>query len=322
MSRQRRCAPEDSDVSCRGESVQRQQCYSTACPGKQHQNFHVITWCHHWWSMSTEITLRYCIWCWGITWCLCFCRAVDGYWLPWVTWSNCSAGCGGVEVRQRECFPPQNGGRTCVELPGETNLTTDISENQHTPQIHMWSTYTQINTCIYTHIWSWRTLSLLVCSEPCDQDGCVNVSCPAGLVRRTCASCPLTCAHVSRATSCDPDSKCFTGGLIQLIYKKIWMWSGRDCRDDDVFLSGCWCADGRVMNHERQCVLPDECVCEVSGVRYWPGQQVKVGCDICVCERGRAQRCQPNPECSGNITSTCSIWVEFKTELWKVLIAL
>lgn len=80
------------------------------------------------------------------------------------------------------------------------------------------------------------------------------------------------------------------------------------CDDDhDVFLSGCWCADGRVMNHEGQCVLPDECVCEVSGVRYWPGQQVKVGCDICVCERGRAQRCQPNHECSGNITSTSEL---------------
>lgn len=58
---------------------------------------------------------------------------VDGYWLPWVTWSNCSEGCGGVEVRQRECFSPQNGGRTCAELPGETNLTTDISKNQSKP---------------------------------------------------------------------------------------------------------------------------------------------------------------------------------------------
>ncbi|XP_056594756.1 SCO-spondin [Triplophysa dalaica] len=203
MSRQRRCAPEDSDVSCRGESVQRQQCYSTACP-------------------------------------------VDGYWLPWVTWSNCSAGCEGVELRQRECFPPQNGGRTCAELPGETNLTTDI--------------------------------------RPCPPNGCVNVSCPAGLVRHTCASCPLTCAHVSGATTCDPNSKCFTG---------------------------CWCADGRVMNHEGQCVLPDECVCEVSGVRYWPGQQVKVGCDICVCERGRAQRCQPNHECSVHCGwSSWSSWGE------------
>lgn len=60
-----------------------------------------------------------------------FCPTVDGYWLPWVTWSNCSEGCGGVEVRQRECFPPQNGGRTCAELPGETHLTTDISKNQN-----------------------------------------------------------------------------------------------------------------------------------------------------------------------------------------------
>ncbi|XP_039512123.1 SCO-spondin [Pimephales promelas] len=158
---------------------------------------------------------------------------VDGYWLPWVTWSNCSQGCGGVEVRQRECFPPQNGGRTCTELPGETPLTVDI--------------------------------------KPCPQDGCANVSCPAGLVTHTCAPCPLTCAHVSGATTCDPNADCFTG---------------------------CWCPDGKVMNHEHQCVLPEECVCEVSGVRYWPGQQVKVGCEMCVCERGRAQRCQPNLECS------------------------
>ncbi|XP_016091061.1 LOW QUALITY PROTEIN: SCO-spondin [Sinocyclocheilus grahami] len=158
---------------------------------------------------------------------------VDGYWLPWVTWSNCSKGCGAVEVRQRECFPPQNGGRTCAELPGETNLTTDI--------------------------------------KPCPQDGCANVSCPVGLVRHSCAPCPLTCAHISGATTCDHNSRCFTG---------------------------CWCPDGTVMNHEQQCVRPEECVCEVSGVRYWPGQQVKVGCDICVCERGRAQRCHTNPECS------------------------
>ncbi|KAF4095523.1 hypothetical protein G5714_023126 [Onychostoma macrolepis] len=158
---------------------------------------------------------------------------VDGYWLPWVTWSNCSKGCGGVEVRQRECFPPQNGGRTCAELPGETNLTTDI--------------------------------------RPCPQDDCANVSCPAGLVRHNCAPCPLTCAHVSGATTCDNNSRCFTG---------------------------CWCPDGKVMNHEQRCVRPEECVCEVSGVRYWPGQQVKVGCDVCVCERGQAQRCHTNPECS------------------------
>lgn len=53
------------------------------------------------------------------------------------------------------------------------------------------------------------------------------------------------------------------------------------------------------MNHLQQCVLPEECACEMAGVRYWPGQQMKVGCEICVCERGRPQRCQPNADCSG-----------------------
>lgn len=53
------------------------------------------------------------------------------------------------------------------------------------------------------------------------------------------------------------------------------------------------------MSHTQQCVLPEECVCEVAGVRYWPGQQMKVDCEICICERGRPQRCQPNADCSG-----------------------
>uniref|UniRef100_A0A8B9LLU8 SCO-spondin n=1 Tax=Astyanax mexicanus TaxID=7994 RepID=A0A8B9LLU8_ASTMX len=159
---------------------------------------------------------------------------VDGRWSAWTTWSNCSKGCGGVEIRQRVCVPPQNGGRACAELPGET-LTTEI--------------------------------------KPCSQDACANVSCPVGLVSHSCAPCPKTCAHISSDTSCDSDAPCFTG---------------------------CWCPEGKVMNHLQQCVLPEECVCEVAGVRYWPGQQVKRGCEICRCERGRPQHCQPNPECSVN----------------------
>ncbi|KAG5268284.1 hypothetical protein AALO_G00210820 [Alosa alosa] len=159
---------------------------------------------------------------------------VDGYWQPWVSWSNCSKVCGGVEVRQRECVPPQNGGRHCSQLPGETALTTEI--------------------------------------KPCPPDGCSsNVSCPAGLVWHNCSSCPLSCAHVSRGATCQHHTRCFTG---------------------------CWCPDGLVMNHEQKCVSADECVCEVSGLRYWPGQQVKLGCEICTCVRGKPQNCQPNPECS------------------------
>ncbi|KAJ8010539.1 hypothetical protein DPEC_G00076130 [Dallia pectoralis] len=171
---------------------------------------------------------------------------VDGQWLPWVTWSNCTEGCGGVAVRQRTCIPPQNGGRDCTQLPGDSALATEI--------------------------------------KPCPQDACANVTCPSGLVRLSCAPCPVSCAHVSSGTACDPTAACF---------------------------SGCWCPDGRVMNHAHQCVLPEECVCEVSGVRYLPGQQVKVDCKICTCVKGRPQHCKPNPECSVHCGwSSWSAWGE------------
>ncbi|KAM6977691.1 SCO-spondin [Aplochiton taeniatus] len=158
---------------------------------------------------------------------------VDGQWLPWVTWSNCSKECGGVEVRQRGCIPPKYGGRDCTQLPGNSTLAVEI--------------------------------------KPCPQDGCVNTSCPSGLVRQSCAPCPMSCAHISSETTCHPTAPCF---------------------------SGCWCPKGQVMSHNQRCVTPDQCVCEVSGIRYWPGQRVKIDCTICVCERGRPQHCQLNPECS------------------------
>lgn len=152
-------------------------------------------------------------------------------------------------------------------------------------------------------------------AEPCPQDGCANVSCPVGLVRHSCAPCPLTCAHISGATTCDLNSECFSGELFTVItccrclsfYCTIVLLYSVSSYFLCCFLSGCWCPDGTVMNHEQQCVLPEKCVCEVSGVLYWPGQQVKVGCDICVCERGRVQHCQPNPECSGEHTHSLSL---------------
>uniref|UniRef100_A0A3Q3NA32 SCO-spondin n=1 Tax=Mastacembelus armatus TaxID=205130 RepID=A0A3Q3NA32_9TELE len=158
---------------------------------------------------------------------------VDGQWLPWGSWSNCSSGCGGVQVRHRGCISPRYGGRDCTELPGSSNIAMEIN--------------------------------------PCPSEGCVNTSCPTGLVRHNCAPCPLSCAHIRSGTTCDPTAPCF---------------------------SGCWCPEGQVMTHTQQCVLPEECACEVAGVRYWPGQQIKVDCEICVCERGRPERCQPNPDCS------------------------
>ncbi len=68
------------------------------------------------------------------------------------------------------------------------------------------------------------------------------------------------------------------------------------------------------MNHMQQCVSPEECVCEVAGVRYWPGQQMKVDCEICVCERGRPQRCQPNPDCSGESVKYTDSVVSFQDQ--------
>lgn len=67
------------------------------------------------------------------------------------------------------------------------------------------------------------------------------------------------------------------------------------------------------MSHMQQCVLPEECVCEVAGVRYWPDQQIKVDCEICVCERGRPQRCQPNPDCSGESVKYTDSGVSFQS---------
>uniref|UniRef100_G3N7U1 SCO-spondin n=1 Tax=Gasterosteus aculeatus aculeatus TaxID=481459 RepID=G3N7U1_GASAC len=170
---------------------------------------------------------------------------VDGLWLPWVSWANCSSGCGGVQVRHRGCIPPLYGGRDCFQLPGPSNLPTEIS-------------------------------------KPCPDDGCANTTCPTGLVRHSCAPCPVSCAHISSGTSCDAKAPCY---------------------------SGCWCPEGQVMSHTQQCVSPEECVCEAAGVRYWPGQQIKIDCEICVCERGRTQRCQPNPDCS--VHCGWSSWTEW-----------
>ncbi|XP_077410354.1 SCO-spondin [Vanacampus margaritifer] len=201
MIRRRFCPAGDILHHCRGQDVQKQQCFNITCP-------------------------------------------VDGQWFPWVSWSNCSSECGGVQIRHRDCILPQNGGRDCFQLPGPSNLSLEI--------------------------------------KPCSEDGCFNSSCPTGLVRHNCSPCPLSCAHISSGTTCDPTAPCF---------------------------SGCWCPEGQVMSHTQECVLPEECMCELAGVRYRPGQQMKVDCEICVCERGRPQQCHPNPDCP--VLCAWSSWSEW-----------
>lgn len=64
-------------------------------------------------------------------------------------------------------------------------------------------------------------------------------------------------------------------------------------------LAGCWCAEGLVLDGERGCVRPRECRCEVDGLRYWPGQLMKLNCRLCTCLDGQPRRCRHNPACSG-----------------------
>lgn len=47
--------------------------------------------------------------------------------------------------------------------------------------------------------------------EPCPDDGCANTTCPTGLVRHSCAPCPVSCAHISSGTSCDAKAPCYSG---------------------------------------------------------------------------------------------------------------
>lgn len=45
------------------------------------------------------------------------CFAVDGFWLPWSDWSDCTVSCGnGSRTRMRECFPSKHGGANCSGL--------------------------------------------------------------------------------------------------------------------------------------------------------------------------------------------------------------
>lgn len=62
---------------------------------------------------------------------------------------------------------------------------------------------------------------------------------------------------------------------------------------------GCWCPEGKVLGTEGRCLRPRQCPCLVDGARYWPGQRIKMDCQLCFCKDGQPHRCRPNPECAG-----------------------
>eukprot|EP00061_Rhincodon_typus_P005787 g25724.t1 len=63
---------------------------------------------------------------------------------------------------------------------------------------------------------------------------------------------------------------------------------------------GCWCPGDLLLDDNQHCVQAVDCPCHIDGMKYWPGQLVKVHCEICRCYQGRLDACQPNPQCSGN----------------------
>nr|XP_054607227.1 SCO-spondin-like [Nothobranchius furzeri] len=205
-------------------------------------------------------------------------------WSSWSPWSSCSSSCGtGIMSRRRTCPP----GDLLHHCPGQANQRQQCF-NTNCPEDSQWLPWASWSNCSsgcggvtmrhrsctpprYGGQDCTQLSGASTQSKPCPNDSCTNTSCPAGLVRHDCTPCPIYCAHISSGTTCDPTTPCF---------------------------SGCWCPEGQVMSHTEQCVLPEMCMCEVAGVWYWPSQQIKVDCEICVCERGRPQKCRANMDCS------------------------
>ena len=62
--------------------------------------------------------------------------SIDGYWLPWGSWSDCSQSCGGgLKSRTRQCHQPENGGEPCVGSSYETaSCNTQACEGEESEE--------------------------------------------------------------------------------------------------------------------------------------------------------------------------------------------
>ncbi|KAE8595015.1 hypothetical protein XENTR_v10015432 [Xenopus tropicalis] len=221
-----------------------------------------------------------------------------GFWSPWGSWSECSHSCGtGMQSRRRTCTNPSTDVlRQCRGEEHETQQCFTVScpvDGSWTPWA-TWSNCTQDCTGIVIRR---RECNLPQnggrhCSElpdssassleidVCRQDGCPQTpSCSADLEFRECAPCPLTCSDLSNKRTCPQNPTC---------------------------ASGCFCPEGLLLDSLNHCVRPEQCPCEVEGATYWPGQLVKVNCQICTCQDGQMKQCRQNPEC--NVHCGWSAW--------------
>ncbi|GFN97243.1 sco-spondin-like [Plakobranchus ocellatus] len=72
---------------------------------------------------------------------------VDGYWLPWQQWSECTASCGGgSRVRVKDCQQPLYGGVACE---GDYQQREDCNQH-HCPIDGEWSSWAEWSECTVT----------------------------------------------------------------------------------------------------------------------------------------------------------------------------
>ncbi|XP_070582937.1 LOW QUALITY PROTEIN: SCO-spondin-like [Erythrolamprus reginae] len=226
-----------------------------------------------------------------------------GLWTPWAAWSACSRSCGtGLQIRRRSCTRRADDVlRHCLgeETQAQQCFRVACPVDGRWGEWATWSNCTEDcrgvvvrhRECIPSQNGGRHCNEGLDGSagsidiQPCQREDCLNASsCPGELVNQKCAPCPTSCTELSSRTRCRKD---------------------RPCRP------GCWCPEGLVLNGEQRCVRPRECPCQVGGIRYWPGQLVKVNCRICTCQDGQMKRCRQNPECTVNCGwSAWSPWGE------------
>ncbi|XP_050572817.1 LOW QUALITY PROTEIN: SCO-spondin-like [Cygnus atratus] len=216
-----------------------------------------------------------------------------GHWGLWAPWGACSRSCGpGQQLRARgcsqqapdvlhQCHGEATQARPCFstacpvdgawsEWATWSNCTRDC-EGVVVRQRHCLPPRDGGRPCAALPAAAPATLEI----GPCQQDGCPPAACPGGLQHRPCAPCPASCADLASRAQCRREKPC---------------------------APGCWCPEGLVLDGERGCVRPRECRCEVEGLRYWPGQRVKLNCRLCTCLDGQPRRCRQNPAC----TVSCS----------------
>ncbi|XP_030052234.1 SCO-spondin [Microcaecilia unicolor] len=213
-----------------------------------------------------------------------------GLWSPWGPWSTCSRTCGtGIQLRRRTCASPS--GDVLRHCRGE-EIQAQQCFSVTCPVDGSWTAWTTWSNC--SQDCSGVVIRRRECTPPqnggrycsalpgsssstmeiesCHVEGCPSpTACPRDLVAGDCAPCPVTCADIANKGSCEKDRPCSPG---------------------------CWCPKGLVLDSDHHCVKPEECPCQVEGVTYWPGQLVKVNCQICKCQGGLMKQCRRNPECT------------------------